>query len=270
MRTAICAVLALVQAPPPEHDYVVRERRKIAKAEESLRKDPADAKAALEVGSFFCFVAEDWKSGLVLLEKGSDEQLKVLASRDLGADQADPEALAALGDAWWAFGAKRNGTERLNVLARAVKWYSKSLPGLGKAKAKGVLDKIDLFLKARGPFKISVPANATWADTGIDMLEGQKATFTASGKWCLDNNPDQSLWCDWKGYEKMRSPKVPLKDEPVCCLIGRLGDSPPLFVLHKTAMLTADKTARLYFGPNAAPPPDTAGTIVVTVSISFK
>jgi hypothetical protein len=104
----------------------------------ALGRNPADPEANLVVGSYQCFIREDWKAGLPLLARCGDAALKSLAARDLAAG-SDAQAINAAADGWWDRAAKERGLAQKHVLRRAAALYTEALPsltGLAKTKAE--------------------------------------------------------------------------------------------------------------------------------------
>jgi hypothetical protein len=102
----------------------------------ALGRNPADPAANLVVGSYQCFIREDWSKGLPLLAKGSDAALKTLAERELS---SDAPAKAALADAWWDRAAKERGLAQKHIQRHAAMLYTDALPsltGLSKTMAE--------------------------------------------------------------------------------------------------------------------------------------
>jgi hypothetical protein len=249
-------------------DMLARERKKIAKQEEALRRNPSDANAAAAVGAFLCLMADDWVGGLPLLAKGSDKTLSDAAAKDLGAESHDHVAWISVGDAWWEIGARRTGVQARNAAGRAAHWWRRALPKLDKASRAKIIPKVEKWLKARGPFTAKVPANAAKTDAGVDLFEGEKVRFQVTGKWCINENPDREAWCDYKGYAHMRSKLVPMPDEPVCALLGRVGEGVP-FSVSRADPLDIAISGRLFLGPNASPSDTIPGEMIVLVTVQF-
>lgn len=267
MRLLLLA--AIFQVAPSEEDLIAREKRKIAKHEETLKRDPSDRAASSVVGSFLCLVAGNWDAGLRLLAQGSDKPLSAAAAQDLDASSLDFSAWVSVGELWWEIGTKRTGIEARNAAGRAAHWWRRALPKLDKAGRARIAPKVEKWLKARGPFKVKVPANQARTDSGIDIFEGEKAKLQASGKWCINENPDREAWCDFRGYEHMKSKLVPMPDEPVCALLGRIGENVP-FSVHRTPIAEPATSGRLWFGPNASPSENIPGLMIVEVEIQIN
>jgi hypothetical protein len=122
-----------------EKNLALVERRKeydAAKAaDEKLAAAPDDAEANLTVGRYRALVERDWQTAFPLLAKGSDELWKDLATKSLAAP-ADPNARAALGDAWWD-AAQSKPAQKADLTAGALYWYGVALPSLsGLQKAR--------------------------------------------------------------------------------------------------------------------------------------
>ncbi len=101
----------------------------------TLAEKPEDPQANLVLGKYHCFLRGDWQTGLPMLARGSDANLKALARRDLEGASV-PEAQAALADEWRALAGKSSGLAKRQLQSRAAHWYHKALPGLsGLAKA---------------------------------------------------------------------------------------------------------------------------------------
>jgi hypothetical protein len=99
---------------------------RIAKDLAKLKTAPDDPVANLAVGKFLCFTKGDWTVGLPMLAKGSDAKLQQLAKQEL-AKQADKEAIAALGDAWWEVAATQRDVSHAKIVQHAVGFYQLAL-----------------------------------------------------------------------------------------------------------------------------------------------
>ena len=109
----------------------------VQNAQEKLKNTPNDPNANLILGSWHCFVNDDWDQGLPLLAKSSDKVLAKLAEQEL----ADPKKLedqVGLADGWWEVSQTAEGTTRLAVKQRALYWYeiAADQPNTGLVKAK--------------------------------------------------------------------------------------------------------------------------------------
>lgn len=109
---------------------------RLKKARDVLATTPGDPAANLEVGQFECFFKGNWEAGLPLLVKGSDESLRALAQKDVGAPTASQDQIA-LADGWWARAEKESGVARQRIRERAAHWYgqaAKDASGLSRVK----------------------------------------------------------------------------------------------------------------------------------------
>jgi hypothetical protein len=108
---------------------------RVKAARETLLANPDDPAANLELGQFECFTRGNWDVGLPLLAKGSNEDLKALAQKDLARPDGVQEQVD-LGDAWKDRSDKESaGKQKLRE--RAVHWYEQAYPrtsGLLKLK----------------------------------------------------------------------------------------------------------------------------------------
>ena len=68
--------------------------------------------------------------------------------------------------------------------------------------------------------KLTVPGNAGWVDTGIDVEEGEELVFQGEGQISLQKgNPDAG--CGPEGYD-IQGLQQPLPDHNLGCLAGRV------------------------------------------------
>lgn len=96
---------------------------------DALRQDPEDAEANLVAGKFAAFVKGDWKTGLPLLARGSDRQLRAAASAELD-DAAQPQEMLRIADTWWQEADRQSHPAAGELRWRAKSWYRKALPSL--------------------------------------------------------------------------------------------------------------------------------------------
>jgi hypothetical protein len=123
---------------------IERQWRTAKKAAETLKQNPDDPRANSVVGKFFCLIAGRWDWGLSNLVKGSDEELKDAAAKDL-MNPKDATKQVTVGDSWWDLAKKEQGLAQRNVQDRAVYWYKKALPklsGLTKARVEKRLEEL--------------------------------------------------------------------------------------------------------------------------------
>jgi hypothetical protein len=116
----------------------------VAKANETLKTSPDDPDANETVGQYYCFIKNNWQRGLPMLAKSSDELLMRAARGEL-AKPATPEAVLAVGDAWWNLSSKhRDKIATASLKMHAGACYDQvidKLIGLKKVKyEKRILD----------------------------------------------------------------------------------------------------------------------------------
>jgi len=102
---------------------------KVQAATAVLKDNPSDPQANLTVGEHLCFVEADWQRGLPMLARGADPTLKALAEKEL-AGPTDPQAQAAVADAWWEAAENETGAAKTRLQSRAVHWYRRAVAGL--------------------------------------------------------------------------------------------------------------------------------------------
>ncbi len=119
----------------PLEDPSITEGLPVATIEEApaVKDDP---KANLMIGQELCFGQGDWDSGLKLMARGSDADLRSLAEKDLASPTAAAEQMA-VGDGWWDVAQNETGLPRAHVATRSAYWYQKargSVSGLTAVK----------------------------------------------------------------------------------------------------------------------------------------
>ena len=113
---------------------VKKAQAELGGAVDALEKNPTDPAANLAVGSYRCFIRNQWSKGVPMLALGNNPALKNLAAKELkGVTDAGEQA--KLGDAWWDLGEKKGEFAQKNLRERAKHWYRQAAPGLtGLAK----------------------------------------------------------------------------------------------------------------------------------------
>ena len=123
----------------------VKSLDKVYSAVEKRLKKLEGAAANLELGRYYAFSKGDWKTGLPLLEKSSDDALGKAAKADSGVDResVDAEAAVKIGDAWWAVAEREKdklATE--NIKLRAGAWYELGVDELVPLDKKRVSSRL--------------------------------------------------------------------------------------------------------------------------------
>lgn len=109
---------------------------------DKLKKEPKDAPANNDVGSYLCLYKNDWDHGLPLWALGNDPPVVAAAKADL-IGPVDAGEMLKVADAWWDLGNSR--PQKYRFLRRAEFWYnlvSQAADGLMKQKADKRLDTI--------------------------------------------------------------------------------------------------------------------------------
>jgi serine/threonine protein kinase len=107
-----------------------------------FREKTTDPKANLAVGKFLCFVKNDWPDGLPLLARGSDSNLKSVASIEINGKLQDAQNQVALADAWWNLSGTAPGEDKSFYQRRARYWYLKSITSSPAANQAALRQKL--------------------------------------------------------------------------------------------------------------------------------
>jgi len=108
---------------------------------EQLKTTPADPELNLFAGKWYCLDSGNWKVGLPLLARGSDERLAKVAELELESRGNTIEEQLTLGDGWWDAAEQMQGETRKKLQRRAAYWYLKARRGVTDNLAAVKLDK---------------------------------------------------------------------------------------------------------------------------------
>lgn len=103
-----------------------KESKELAAIKAKLAENPDDSEICLEAARYFCFKADDWKTGLPLLAKGSDTELSRLAVAESNAPKT-PNGMIAVADAWWQWAEKERGFAKSAGMLHASDLYQSLL-----------------------------------------------------------------------------------------------------------------------------------------------
>jgi len=145
----------------------------------TLAGNGADPQANLAAGRFRCFMQEDWKHGLPMLERSDDGVLGGLARLELteGLSAGDKLKLA---DAWWDISEQNQGQTRIAMRARAVATYAALQAGLqGLEKARVLKRMADLAAEQPNLLVVDPQTSAAMA-MAMKWFAGQQRT---DGSW---------------------------------------------------------------------------------------
>lgn len=173
-------------------DSIAKDFKKVEAHAETLKTNPDDPAANLEVGRFECFVKGNWKSGLGHLAKGSDATLKRLAAETL-AQPAEAQEKYKLASAWWKQGEALGGVTQQRVQGYASRIYSDALPeltGLSKVTAEKRIAEVAPSAEtggvaARGPKTINM---LQLIDPDEDFKPKDKWQLAGGALACTDGN----------------------------------------------------------------------------------
>jgi hypothetical protein len=164
-------------------DTIADRYQTVADAAETLKGNPADPDANLQLGRYECFEKGNWDKGLVHLTKGSDEALKKLAQQTLAKPTA-ADAQYQIAEGWWKAAESLKGTSQTQVRGYASHWYQEALPqltGLNKAMAQKRVDEVQPTTGAvgrtkRGPRTINL----------LEQIDPDE-DFKPKEKWAIQN-----------------------------------------------------------------------------------
>jgi hypothetical protein len=108
---------------------------------------------------------------------------------------------------------------------------------------------------------VTIPANQTWSNSGIDVRRGDLIHFRASGNVTLSQNPGDYGTPAGANDGRMAG-NSPLRGVTGGILIGRVGNSQP-FVIGAESDITMPANGRLYLGVNDDDVRDNTGSFVV-------
>ena len=96
---------------------------------EKLAGNPENVEANGVVGEFLSLYKRDWKSGMPMVGKGPEGELKELANAEFNSPGV-PLELQGIADGWWEQAQANKDLVRISCLMRAAYWYGKLLAGL--------------------------------------------------------------------------------------------------------------------------------------------
>jgi hypothetical protein len=111
----------------------------IQPALKTIEEKPEDAEANQKLGEFYCFVKEDWDTGLPHLAAGSDARTKSLAEKEL-AQPATSKDQNALATAWATYAEVVPSPQRPIPRRRARYWWQLAWTG-ADGLAKSAIEK---------------------------------------------------------------------------------------------------------------------------------
>ena len=122
-KTGGTATTEKVRAKAKDSELGRLEFEKAKEAFDTLKSKPADGAACTAAGRYLAFHQQEWKDGIALLSRGSDEKLQAAATRDLRAASGMEEDQLAAGDGWYDYAASAEATLKPGAQIRAHHWY---------------------------------------------------------------------------------------------------------------------------------------------------
>lgn len=143
----------LVAAIRKKQEEVARLEKEFAKWKpfaDKLAKDPGDAKANTEMGTYYAFIRGDWEKGLEHLARGNVASLRALAKKDL-ADPRKGVDQVAVAEGWLKVSAALEASMKPQAILRSYHWFLQALGDLDGDLRKEVQKKLDSILAKLPP-----------------------------------------------------------------------------------------------------------------------
>jgi hypothetical protein len=150
------------------------EQRQFEAATQALEKNPDDPRANLAAGRYLAATRNDWARAVPMLAKASEPAIRALAEKERAAP-TEPDAMVALGDAWWDLPDGRGGFTQAQARQRAGHWYEKALAelkGVARMPVEARLTELRLAMEARDP---------RLALRRLQRETGRKSSLTSEG-----------------------------------------------------------------------------------------
>jgi hypothetical protein len=192
--TGVAPVIASVEEWRGAVEARQKEAAQLQAATRTLQEDPNDATANRLVGMQLCFHRGEWASGLPLLVKADDANLRRLAQLEVEKPRTAAEQLE-LGDGWWALAGAEKGRRRANLHRRAFYWYQQALPGLnGLARTRAAQRVQQVYAESmpdpatfrytEHPWSAGKPAVELVANSrGFAFLSSAGGNFQGGAEW---------------------------------------------------------------------------------------
>ncbi|MBD3676670.1 MAG: hypothetical protein HUJ26_24420 [Planctomycetaceae bacterium] len=125
------------------------QQEKLDALRDTLKSNPGDPAANLEVGKYVCLIEQNWQEGLKLLQKSGNLQWSLIAGTELA---ESPNALKA-GDVWWEVAETLPEIYQMLAQRRAAYWYDQTLEtltGIEQTKVEQRLASLNPQVKVTG------------------------------------------------------------------------------------------------------------------------
>lgn len=139
-------VLALVTAVQKRNEEVQAVHKGFARLQaylDTLKKNPKDGEANLELGKYYALFKGRWEKALPFLAVGNDQALKTQAASDLE-NPKDTKTQLLVADGWWELAKKEKDPAQLQLQRRAMHWYEQAVGGLAGLNRTKALKRIDV------------------------------------------------------------------------------------------------------------------------------
>ena len=162
------------------------EESKFKNTLEQLKSNPKQPELQYAVGSYMCFVMEDWVQGLPYLFESNNSAIAEIAGHDLSATDTTYEKI---GDLWWnlAESKESDAVKKHSIRRRACHFYSLTLP-----KTSGIT-------KVKLERRISETESLAWRvfELGRPLLTNSESTrmefvLIESGEFYMGSSASQS------------------------------------------------------------------------------
>jgi hypothetical protein len=112
---------------------------------------------------------------------------------------------------------------------------------------------------------IHVPANQDWTPTPVRVREGERLRFQVDGEIGL-SDAEGDVAGAAGSMKGRKAANAPLAENPVGCLIARIGNSAPFAIGNTEAPMTMPATGQLFLGINDDHVADNRGEFAVSIS----
>jgi hypothetical protein len=176
----------------------------------SLREN--DPESCFLAGQYLCFVSGNWAKGLPLLKRGSDQELKQLAEKELKGPEASP-AMVEVGDGWWEIGERLSGFRKSRVQKHAVQWYRQAHEGTSGLTQKRLVVRMSAYAQSESE-------DLKGGEKTVGLFIGAPGDLAdyfllAGGRWRIENGEllgtctDDTQWATYRyAFASMSSVKI--------------------------------------------------------------
>ena len=178
----------------------------------TLREDPVDPEANLELGRYHCFARGNWEEGIPYLALGSDANLRQAARLELNLVPASVE-LKRVADAWWECDFSASDPAIHATRQRAAFWYTIAaveLTGISKTTAERRAAEVgpiqDAYPLAGTRFMARSPALRPVASYGMGANYASELAVEEGLAWLANHQLFDGSWdCSFHGAQCMGS-----------------------------------------------------------------